>query len=122
MKKISGDGNNKPHLVGKSVDRYTKSSRKAEVTELELPFAVNKQILGFEIAMKDLIFMAKSGSFQELVHEAAYDFGLKGTAITVLIHVFFQILLAELKDENELRLTVDNVVEANDVGMFELLH
>lgn len=66
--------------------------------------------------------MTKGSSFEKLVHEAANDFGVESATIAMLIHIFLQILLAEFEDEDELRLAVDDIVEAHDVGMLELLH
>lgn len=110
------------HLIRECVDWYPKSPRQAKITELELSFAVYEQILRFEVAMQNLVFMTKSGSLQELEHEAPDDFGVKRTTIPILIHVLLQILLAKLENENKLCLAMDDVVEANDVGVFELLH
>lgn len=72
--------------------------------------------------MEDLVFMAESSSLQELEHEAPDDFGVESTTIAILIHILLQILLAKLEDENELCLAVDDIVQANDVGVFELFH
>jgi hypothetical protein len=39
----------------------------------------------------------------------------------VLVHVALQILFAEFEDEDELGLCVDDIVQAEDVDVFELL-
>jgi hypothetical protein len=40
----------------------------------------------------------------------------------VSVHVLFQILFTKLKDENELDFGVDDIMEADDVDVLELLH
>lgn len=66
--------------------------------------------------------MAEGGPLEELIHKTPHDFGVKGTTIAVLVHVFLQILLAELEDEDELCLAMDDIMEADDVSVFELFH
>ncbi len=43
-------------------------------------------------------------------------------AATPGVHVFFEVFVHVLKHEHELVLSVDNVVEGDDVFMFELFH
>jgi hypothetical protein len=72
--------------------------------------------------MEYLIFMTERGAFQKLVHETANGHWIEGASVAVLVHVLFQILFAILKDKDQFRLGMDNVVEANDVNVLELLH
>lgn len=66
--------------------------------------------------------MAKGCAFEELVHEAADGFRVECTTYTVSVHVLLEILFTELEDEDEFSLGVDDVVKANNVYVFELLH
>lgn len=72
--------------------------------------------------MKDLVLVTKRGPLQKLVHETPDGVGVKRATIAILVHVLLQILFAVLENENEFRLGVYNVVEADDVDMLELLH
>lgn len=72
--------------------------------------------------MQHLIFVAEGSSFEKLIHKATNGLRIEGATIAMLIHVFLQILLAELKDKDELGLAMDDVVEADDIGVLELLH
>lgn len=66
--------------------------------------------------------MAEGGPFEKLIHEASYCIRFQRATFTIVVHVLFQILLAELEDEDQLRLGVDDIVEAHDVDVLELLH
>lgn len=72
--------------------------------------------------MQDLVFVTESGPFEKLIHEATNGFRIKGATIAMLVHVFLEVLFAKLKDQDELCLTVDDIVEADNIGVFELLH
>jgi len=72
--------------------------------------------------VKNPVFVAESGSFEELVHEATDNSRVQGAAFAMGVHVLLQILLAELENEHEFCFGVDDVVEANDVDVFKLLH
>lgn len=72
--------------------------------------------------MQHLIFVAECGPFEKLIHKATNGFRIEGATIPMLIHVFLEVLFAKLKDKNELCLAVDDVVEADNIGVFKLLH
>jgi hypothetical protein len=110
------------HLVRECVDGNTESPRQTEVTQFELAFAVDEEVLRLEITMKDLIFVAKRGAFQKLIHEGADGLGIERPALAILVHVFLQVHFAVLKDENELGFGVDDIMQADDVNVLELLH
>lgn len=98
------------YLVGKCIDRDTECSRQTEIAQLQLALAVDEEILGFEIAMQDLVLVAESRSFQELEHEASNGIWRKRATVAILIHILLQILLAVLEDEDELGFGVYDVV------------
>ena len=66
--------------------------------------------------------MAKGGSLEQLVHEAANDVRIECAPLAMLVHVLFEILLTVLKDEDELCLCMDDIVQSDDIDMLELLH
>ena len=72
--------------------------------------------------MQDPILMAERSAFEKLVHETPDSDGIERATVAVDVHIFLQVALTVLKDENELDLRVDNIVEANDVDVLELLH
>ena len=72
--------------------------------------------------MEDAVFVAKGGALEELIHEAADGVGIQSAAVAVLVHVFLEILLAILEDEDEFCFCVDDIVKSDDVDVLELLH
>ena len=47
------------HLVGERVHWYAKRSRQTEVTNLQFPSPIDKQILGFEVSVQHPIIVTK---------------------------------------------------------------
>lgn len=72
--------------------------------------------------MQNLVLVAKGSALKQLKHETPDGLGRQGAAVSILVHILLQILLAVFEDEDEFRLSVDNVVQANDVDMLEFLH
>lgn len=66
--------------------------------------------------------MAESSSFQKLVHETSDCDWVKSAAISVGIHVFLEISFAVLEDKNQLGFCMNDIIEADDIDMFEFLH
>lgn len=66
--------------------------------------------------------MTEGSALEELVHETPNGDGIERPAIAVLIHVLFEILIAIFEDEDQLCFAVNNIMEADDVDVFELLH
>lgn len=110
------------HLVRKRVDGDTKRPCQTKISDLEFSFPVDKEILRLEIAMENLIFVAKRGAFEQLEHEAAHCGGVEGASIAVLIHVLFEVLLAVLKNQDQLRFRMYHVVKADDVDVLQFFH
>jgi hypothetical protein len=72
--------------------------------------------------MEDTVVVAERCSLEELPHERPHHRRFERSSFSVRVHVLLQVEVHEFEDEHEFRLGVDNVVEANDVGMLELLH
>ena len=65
-------------------------------------------------------FMTKRYAAQKLKHERFNFFGGQGGAVCV--HVLFEVFVHVFKDEHELVFGVDNVLEGDDVVVFEFFH
>lgn len=98
------------HLVGKGIDRNTKSAREPEISELELALVVDEQILGFQVAVQHSVFMAEGDSLQKLVHERFDGDIVQLTATSAGIHVFLQILVHVFEDQHEFVFGVDDIM------------
>lgn len=109
-------------LVGEGVDGDAKGAREAEVRELELAFVVDEEILGFEIAVEDAVVVAEGDALQELVHEGFDGDVVELAAGAAAVHVFFEVLIHVFEDEHEFVFGVDDVVQGDDVFVFELFH
>lgn len=72
--------------------------------------------------MQNPVFVAEGCSLEELVHEATDSNRLQGAAFAMSVHILLQILFAEFENKHELRFSVDDIVEAHDVDVLELLH
>ena len=66
--------------------------------------------------------MTEGGALQKLIHEAAHCRGIESAAFAMRIHILLEISVAVLEDQNQLGLGVDNIVESDNVDMFQLLH
>jgi hypothetical protein len=109
-------------LVRERVDGDTERARETEIGKLEFTLFVDEQVLRLEVAVQDAVVVAKGGALQELPHEGTDDGRFERSPVAVHVHVLFQVEVHELEDEHELRLGVDDIVEADNVGMLELLH
>lgn len=72
--------------------------------------------------MENSVLVAEGNTFAQLVHEAPHSGQVESAALPVGVHVALEILLTKFEDEDELRLGVDDIVEANDVGVTEFFH
>jgi hypothetical protein len=52
------------HLIGECIDRHTESPGETEITNLELAFSVNEQILWLEITMKNLVLVTEGSTLE----------------------------------------------------------
>jgi hypothetical protein len=72
--------------------------------------------------MENSVLMAEGNTFAKLVHETPHSGQVESAALSVSVHVALEVLLAEFENEDEFLLGVDDIVEANDVRVTELLH
>jgi len=72
--------------------------------------------------MEDPVFVAESRALQKLVHEAAHCCGIECATFAVRVHILLEIPVAVFENEDQLGLSVDNVIESDNVDMFQLLH
>ena len=72
--------------------------------------------------MKDPVFVTEGGALQKLIHEAADCCWIEGATFAVRIHILLEISVAVLENKNQLGLGVDNIIESDNVDVFQLLH
>lgn len=109
-------------LVGKGVDGNSKSAGKAKISELQLALVVDEKVLRLEIAVQDAVLVAEGNTAEQLVHERLDSHGIQLASVASRIHVLFQILVHVLKHEHQLVLSVDDVVQRDDVLVLQLFH
>jgi hypothetical protein len=110
------------YLVREGIDGNAECSGKTKISNFQFTFLVNQQVLRFEITVENTIFVTERCSFQQLIHEAPNGHRVQSTALSMGVHVFLEISIAIFEDKNELCFGVDDVVKADDVNVFELLH
>ncbi len=110
------------YFVGECVYRNTKGPGQAKISKFELPFPIDEKVLRFQISMQHSILMAKGCAHEKLVHEAPNGIRIEGTAVTMRVHVLFEVSFTVLEDKDELCLGMDDVVKPHDVDVFKLLH
>jgi len=109
-------------LVGEGVDGDAEGAGEAEVGEFELAFVVDEEVLGFEVAVEDAVFMAEGDALEELVHEGFDGYIVELAARATAVHEFLEVFVHVFEDEHELVFGVDDVVEGDDVFVLELFH
>lgn len=109
-------------LIGEGVDGDAEGPRKTEIGEFELALVVDEQVLRFQVAVEDAVFVAESDALQELVHEGFDGHVVELAALAARIHEFLEVLVHVFEDEHEFVLGVDDIVEGDDVFMLELFH
>lgn len=72
--------------------------------------------------MQDAVVVAEGNAAHQLVHEGLDGGGVEGAAVAARVHVALQVLVHELKDEHQLVLGVDDVVQQDNVLVAQLLH
>lgn len=97
-------------LVRESVDRDTKCPCQTEITQFQLPFPIDQQILRLQIAVEDPVFMAEGGALEQLVHKAANGGGIKSATIAMSIHILLEISFTVFEDQDEFCFGVYHVV------------
>ena len=72
--------------------------------------------------MKNAVLVAEVNTLKQLVHEALDSWGLEGTTLAIRVHVSLEVTIHVFEDKHELVLGVDDIVEADNVLVFELFH
>lgn len=83
---------------------------------------VDQQVLRLQIAVQDSVLVAEGRSLEQLEHEAADRDGVESASVSVYVHVPLQVRVHVLKDEHQLRLGVNDIVQADNVRVAKLLH
>lgn len=103
--------------MGESSGGDGRSSGEAKICQFQLSFAVDEEILRFEIAMEDFSSVDERQAPQELEEE---NLGVAGEeTVRIVLQILGEIHLQILKDKGERRLLVNDLVEGDDVGVSE---
>ena len=127
-------------LVGVRPQRDAKGSREAEVRKLEVPVAVDQQVLRLQVAVQHAVAVAVAHALAQLAHElldhgvaeaqaaevGARALGQRLAAPAVAdrqrLHVLLQVEVEELEDEVQLvAVGVHDVEQPHDVRVVHLL-
>lgn len=79
-------------------------------------------ILRLQITVKNPVLVAKRNALAELVHKASYGIWFKSATLAMGVHVPLQILFTKLKNQDQLLLCMDDIMEADDVRVPKFLH
>ena len=72
--------------------------------------------------MEDAVFVAKGNAVEQLVHEGSHGEEVELAAGAAGVHEFLEVLVHVFEDEHEFVFGVDDVLEGDNVFMFELFH
>lgn len=72
--------------------------------------------------MENPVLMAEGNTFAQLMHKTSHCGQIESAALSVSVHVALEVLLAEFENKDKFLLGVDDIVEANDVGVTEFFH
>ena len=107
------------YLVRELRDGDTERPPEAEIRQLEDHLlALNQQVLRFEVSMEHRPGVAVRRASKELLNEATQD--RRGHSVSVRVEELPQVHIEELKDERQLVLAVEHLVEVDEVGVAEL--
>ena len=109
-------------FVGEGVDGDAKRTSETKIGEFELAFVIDEEVLGFQVAVQNTIFVAKGNALKELVHEGFDGDVIELTASAPGIHVFLQIFVHVFEDQHEFVLGVDDIMEGDNVFVLQLFH
>ncbi len=109
-------------FVREGVNGDSKGSGETEIRKLELSFEVDEEILGLQIAVQDSVGVTEVNALQELMHKG-FDGGRgQCSSLALCVHILLQVLVHVFKNQHELILGVDNIVETDNVLVLQLLH
>lgn len=97
-------------LIGKRVDRDSKSAGKTKVTKFQQSLAVDEKVLRLEVTMKNSILVTKVYPLEQLIHEAFDRSWLESATFAVCVHVSFQVAIHIFENKHELVFGVDNIM------------
>jgi hypothetical protein len=105
------------NLMGKRADGRAKGTGETEISKLQASISANQNILWLHITMHDTTCVAK-GKSPNTLKEVGLDQDGREQSIARL-HVLFQILVEEFKDEVKLSILLDAIFQLYNVLMFE---
>ena len=109
-------------FVGEGVDGNAEGAGETKVGEFELAFVVDEEILGFQVTVEDAIFMTECNSLEELVHERFDCDVVELAPVPAGVHVLFEVFVHIFKYKHQFVFRVDDIVERDDIFVFELFH
>ena len=80
-----------------------------------MPFVVDEEVLGFQVAVQDTVFVAEGNTLEKLVHEGFDGDVVELAAGVAAVHELFEIFVHVFEDEHEFIFGVDDIVEGDDV-------
>ena len=93
--------------------------KKINLLPKKLPHRVDQQVLRLQVPVQHPVRVAVGDPGQHLI-QVQLDEPSVGTQARVRVHVFLEVQVQKLKDEVELGICVDDVLEPDDVGVLEL--
>ncbi len=105
-------------LVGVVAHRDAEGAGEPEVGQLELAGAVDEQVLRLEVAVQDAEGVAVRNAVDELVKVRLDQHGAQHFHA---VHEALEILVEKLEDEVQFLLLVHDILEADHVGVVQLL-
>lgn len=98
------------YFVTKRVDGDAEGSSKTEIGQFELAFAVDEEILGFQVAVQDAILVAEGDTLEQLVHERFDGNEVELTALATAVHIFLKVFVHVLEHKHQFILGMNNIV------------
>ena len=100
--------------------RDAKRARQTKIGQFELEgLLVDEEVLRLEVAVEDAPVVAEAHAREQL-EEQCLD-GLCVERLRLCVEVLFEVEVKVLEDEGELLLGVDDVVQAHDIRVLQLL-
>jgi hypothetical protein len=86
-------------FIGEGADRDSECSCETEICELKLPFVVDEEILGLEIAVQDSVRMAVIDSLEKLVYKGLDHNRGQCSSLALGVHILLQIPLIHVFED-----------------------
>lgn len=104
-----------------NANRDAKGPSKTKICQLDGSVFVDQEVLGLKIAVENTSLVTEQHCLQHLVGVTFDQVLVHHLLWTDRIQVLFQVHLKELKDQIQSALLHDDINEADNVGMVELL-